>query len=219
MRAWWLWLLVLWLGSALAWAEETPPILFPDFNAKSYPSNWDQVEEALGEHKLVAARAIRENNLVDDQFYAMARECQARHILLIAYQFGVFGDGAAQFDTFEARVPWRPGLIYCLDFEPPGAHPTMVASQAEAWVHRAHQRGYPVVGYRGSRDPHYPDFGADLTWIARYGREPAVPNAMWQFTDGQKGPRPHVFPGVGACDVSIVRVPFRELERAAGIFP
>lgn len=53
--------------------------------------------------------------------------------------------------------------------------------------------------------------GYDAHWLAAYVGNPApfmvygrARTIAWQFTDGKYGPRPHVCPGIGACDMSIV---------------
>ena len=64
--------------------------------------------------------------------------------------------------------------------------------------------------------PFAKEFGLELApayeghWLAAYVNNPApyevfgARTAAWQYTDGRNGPVPHVCPGIGACDLSIV---------------
>lgn len=73
---------------------------------------------------------------------------------------------------------------------------------ARRWLYSggpfAHENGITLDGYQAH-------------WLAAYVGDPAPymvfgrPRTIaWQYTDGKWGPVPHVCPGVGACDMSIL---------------
>lgn len=75
-------------------------------------------------------------------------------------------------------------------------------SQAKLWLYGGgpflHENGVTLEGF-------------DAHWLAAYCADPAeymvfgrARTVAWQYSDGVHGPGPHVIPGVGACDVSII---------------
>lgn len=75
-------------------------------------------------------------------------------------------------------------------------------TQAKLWLYGGgpflKANSVPLTGYDGH-------------WLAAYVGDPApfmvyggARTVAWQFTDGHYGPSPHVCPGIGSCDLSIV---------------
>lgn len=73
---------------------------------------------------------------------------------------------------------------------------------AKLWLYTggpfAHENGLTLAGY----DAHWlPAYTGDPSPYMVFGRQRVI---AWQYTDGRYGPVPHVCPGIGACDMSII---------------
>lgn len=128
-------------------------------------------------------------------------EAQADHFLAAAHEGGV-----------EIR---ETDVLIC-DAEVSDGEPGRVVSSAvRAFGQRLRQQTKAKLWLYGG-GPFLREFGVtldgyDAHWLAAYvgdpwsyavfGRERTV---AWQYTDGRYGPVPHVCPGIGPCDMSII---------------
>ncbi len=151
---------------------------------------------------------------VDGTYGTRKPQALAAGLLWGAYHFGVNANGQKQADHFLDVVQPGPSDLMVLDFEQSSVEGTMTLAQAEAFVQRIFQQTgrYPGL-YSGQAFINEQISKANATlancflWVARYSDQPPqVPKStwktftLWQYTDGNIGPEPHVVPGVGNCD-------------------
>lgn len=101
----------------------------------------------------------------------------------MAYHFGIVADGAAEWDFFELHAAALGIGHVAFDYEAPGVTDAM----AQAFIRRAHQRGYKV-GLYGSDGVARRRLGQDWTWAAHWSKTPpAYACDIWQFAPGANG--------------------------------
>jgi lysozyme len=150
-----------------------------------------------------------------DPAYLKYKKAAARHKFLWgSYHFGTGSEVDVQVEHYiKTAKPSRSELV-CLDFEPNPNGLTMSLNQAHEFVGLLeHLTGrYPVLygGYwlkenlNGKKD----DLLSNCPlWLAQYGPKAVLPvgwtqYTLWQFTDGNDGPLPHIVSGIGKCDRS-----------------
>jgi lysozyme len=129
-----------------------------------------------------------------------------------SYHFGTGANVQAQVDHYLATTKPKDNELVCLDFE---ANPTgsgMNLMQARQFVRLFGQQTgrYPVL-YGGAWLKEQLNGKPDAVlskcplWIAQYAAKATLPPgwkryALWQYTDGESGPDPHVVSGIGKCD-------------------
>ena len=142
-----------------------------------------------------------------------------------AYHFGTGDDAIAQAEHFLSVVSDFDDVLLALDFEENPDGPSMDLDQARAFVTHVQGRTGRFPGlYGGSYlkdllgDDSDPLLVQCWLWIAEYGPAPIIPPnwrtwTMWQYTDGQHGPEPHIVDGVGPCDRDFFNGPERQLRK------
>ena len=204
-------------------------LLFPDLNMFRLVSNWNDVENAS--HGIVALKAWESNTgaqitkEIVANFEENLRQAETRKMIVIGYAFGVGGiSGTAQADAllalFHMGTPGHPapGHILALDLERNPNGPSMTTAEANAFVERvkAVTGRYPIL-YSGETTPRPGALGKCPRWVASYGSDSHAGADIWQYTDGQLGPAPHDFPGVGSCDINKLLVSYGTLRSMVGL--
>lgn len=150
-----------------------------------------------------------------DPTYQKSRAAaQAAGLLWGAYHFGTAADVKAQLANFLAAAKPDADTLVCLDFEKNEQSPANSIAKGPAleFLSRLEQAiGRRPTLYTGSYM--YDLFGKapvrELStyrvWWARYSAQAEVHptwNAywLWQYTDGQNGPKPREISGFGYCD-------------------
>lgn len=111
---------------------------------------------------------------------AQTRELVRQHVKVGFYHYLVPGDGARQWDYFEAELRLRaPGPV-AVDYEAPGVTDAM----ARAFIARGRQRGFRV-GLYGSSGVAQRYLGQSWTWAAWWSDVPPPFRwDVWQFSNG-----------------------------------
>lgn len=138
----------------------------------------------------------------------MVSRAEEAGLKVLGYAFGCESP-----ETFLRYLPPKEGRIPCLDFEGDTATP----AAAEHWVDvvsKAYGRMpwfYPSYVWLERGAPADTLMSQCRCWGSEYREMWRVPPNVgvpvaWQFTDGIRGPAsaPRVFPGIGACDVSVL---------------
>ncbi len=141
-----------------------------------------------------------------------------------AYHFSSARDVGDQFDNFMAAANWKKladdSTLLCLDFEPSSSGPDMSLDQAHDFVTRIkNETGrWPMIYGSGLLRDSVPHHSTDdilkncPLWYARYRDQPiGIPVdtwpdfTLWQYTDGNVGPQPHIVNGMGRTDRNCFR--------------
>lgn len=173
-----------------------------------------------GQHVLLGHKATEGTNFVD-KFHR--ERCLRAHVAgcwVLHYHFARMGSSAAS----QARFFWsqiKPFMeakdFACLDFEQASLMGNTVRAGAQWIVEFDHEfkrvSGHSLIGYCGEsllKDliRAGASVAGDRWWIAAYGNnKPSIGGIKtwaWQFTDGDIGPQPHSFRGIGQSDGSIL---------------
>jgi lysozyme len=169
-------------------------------------SHWDPIHDsaAMRDAGIVAviAKATEGVRLRDDQF--AANKSASAGLLFAAYHFldhSVDAENQADFFIDTVRPDGKTGIV--LDFE------AGTIAEAEAFAQRIYDIAglWPMLYTRASYITS--QIGGKPTplsncplWVASYRDTPMLPPqwskwALWQYTNGEDGPEPHVTPGVG----------------------
>src|SRR5215475_10747800 len=153
-------------------------------------------------------KATQGGGFKDDTYWQRREGAIAAGMLWGSYHFGDGSDVERQVENY--LVYAKPGYdeLICLDLEDYKSQ--MSLQSARAWVEGvegALQRVGQCVVYSGNTikemlgDRLDPFWGARRLWLAQYGSDPKVQKSwdtwwLWQYTDGDYGPEPHVVPGI-----------------------
>jgi len=129
-----------------------------------------------------------------------------------SYHFGTGADVARQVQHYLSVVRPTANELVCLDFEENPSGSSMTLEQAHSFVALVKEQieNYPVL-YGGLWLKQQLNGQGDEMlmycplWIAQYAKKPILPPgwnkyALWQYTDGTSGPKPHDVNGIGPCD-------------------
>jgi len=178
-------------------------------------SHWDPAHDfkavRAGGYVGVIFKATQSTSLRDDRYVAQHRLAKQAGLKWGSYHFADRTNTMLQAENYLRFASPNPDELFALDWEEYGGN-TMSADQVMAWVDKVESElGRPgqCVVYGPQHflaqlyAPHF-TFGARRTWVARYGVQPTLPRPywLWQFTDGEVGPPPHIVPGVGHCDIN-----------------
>lgn len=155
-----------------------------------------------------------EGATVTDATYAKSRALAEKAGLLWgAYHFGTKADAKTQANAFLKAAQPSENTLIALDFERSGNN-SMTKQGALDFLHEVEKRlGRKPKLYTGSymydlfgKTPQK-DFAPYALWWARYADAPEVHPTwshywLWQYTDGQSGPKPRNVSGLGFCDLS-----------------
>jgi lysozyme len=182
-------------------------ILFPDVNHYHPVKDWNAVA-ATG----IPAIGIKVGGDDPDRTYPGHLEgAEKKGLIVIGYWIAVNRDGRQHADDFIDAFAPKEGRIPALDLEHPG---DMTPSQREAFRDRIKEVwGRPPLLYAND--------GVELAgcpkWTSRYRDQVAEDRPLlWQFADGEVGPEPHKWPGIGLCDMNKLIGSLDELEQLAG---
>ena len=160
----------------------------------------------------IIAKATEGVTFVDPAYLKFKRAAAGYNFLWGSYHFGSSADFSAQVEHYLGTTNPGDSELICLDFEQNPRGASMTLEQARAFVGLIIDRTgrYPVLYGGGWLKQHLngkPDelLGNCPLWIAQYADKPVLPPgwkryALWQYTDGQNGPKPHQVNGVGPCD-------------------
>ena len=159
-----------------------------------------------------------EGATVQDAEFA-ERRAQARELGLLwgAYHYASGASVSDQVENFlQQALPGDADLV-ALDWESSTNGPDMTLEQAQRFAQMIFDElgRWPVIyGGRLLRETIGGSHDVVLSncplWYSRYAASPiGVPTqtwpqlTLWQYTDGNSGPRPHKAPGTGRCDRNI----------------
>lgn len=154
-------------------------------------------------HKASEGRTFR------DRTYQTRRKAAADAGLLFgAYHFGNDSDVHAQVGNFLAAAEPDEDTLLALDYESNGNH-TMGLEQCREFLSLVRDMtGRSPVLYSGNLIKEQLGTKIDLgftgyrLWLAQYGVRPVSQISwaqpwLWQYTDGEHGPQPHIVSGIG----------------------
>jgi len=173
-------------------------------------------------HKATQGTDVRDKTYQD-------RRKQAKDLGFLwgAYHFSTGASVSDQVENFLSYAKPEDDELISLDWEPSDG-PDMSLDQAEHFVQMIHDETgrWPVV-YGGSllreEIAHNPDpiLSACPLWYVRYASSPiGIPTqvwetyTLWQYTDGNDGPKPHDTPGATGADRNMFQGTTEELKAA-----
>lgn len=192
-----------------------------------YHQNSIDMVEAVNAGLVALIHKATEGTHFKDGRYKERRE-QAKDLGLLwgSYHFASGELSTDQVDAYLEFTDPEPSEFVCLDWEPSTSGRDMDHYQANNFVESVRKaiHRYPLI-YGGAllRENTTPE-DASLSqcplWYARYGpRALGIPCnwstwTLWQYTDGNVGPKPHSFHGIGYCDRSYYNGTVDELKHA-----
>ncbi|MHA6130454.1 glycoside hydrolase family 25 protein [Pseudomonas fluorescens group sp. PF-1] len=155
----------------------------------------------------------------DEKYLPRRKLALEAGLLWGAYHFSSSRNVDDQVNNFLQAIDWEhlkdKSTLLCLDFEPSTSGPDMTIEQAQEFVSLVNDKTgrWPMI-YGGSLlresiSHHAPD---DILkncplWYARYRDKPiGIPVdtwpdfTLWQYSDGNHGPKPHEVSGMGRAD-------------------
>ena len=160
----------------------------------------------------IIAKATEGLTFVDPAYLKFKRAAARYNFLWGSYHFGNNGDPEAQVENYFSIAEPDDAELICLDFEQSSRGESMKLQHARQFVSLIADRTgrYPVLyggGWLKEQLNGTPDelLSNCPLWIAQYAAKPVLPAgwknyALWQYTDGENGPKPHEVNGVGPCD-------------------
>lgn len=155
----------------------------------------------------VILKATQGTGMVDKTYAPRVIAAREAGLLTGAYHFNSGENVSAQVEHFFDTAKPDDQTLMALDWEDNPAS-NMGVSQAHEFLERSDAKlGRPTKLYTGNRvkdllGSHVDAFlGSHPLWLAQYGPAPH-PQAswtkvwLWQYSDGQLGPRPHTVDGV-----------------------
>jgi len=160
----------------------------------------------------VIHKATQGQSLKDSQYKTNRTKANDAGLLWGAYHFATGSNGVKQAEHFLNVVEEFENTLLVLDFEPNPTGPSMTLEEARAFVTHVKEvtgrfpglySGHFIKQLLGSHTD--PVLSKCWFWLAQYGPTAVVPAnwstwTMWQYTDGEDGPRPHEVGGIGPCD-------------------
>lgn len=177
---------------------------------------FDPAAYASAGHVAIAIKATEWTNYINHAYAAWVDGAHNHRLSVTHYHFCRPEDGAPieQMQHFWQTVRSRfrrPADHLALDVE------TGLMTQAREWLAQAYTELHrlsdafpwvycPLSYYEGA-PLRVPD---SRYWLAAWGSRAPVTRrgdtcVAWQYTDGQVGPEPHVFAGIGVCDGSVLQ--------------
>jgi lysozyme len=163
----------------------------------------------------VIYKATQGTSSTDGTYVRQQRAAKSAGLLWGAYHFADGGDVHKQIDNFMRFASPDPDELFALDWEDNGGN-RMSTADVKTWITEVEKqlnRPNQCVIYSGNTAKQNIDgkdsfFGARRLWLAEYTNgTPTVQKSwdnywLWQFTEGQHGPKPHAIGGVGHCDIN-----------------
>jgi lysozyme len=154
-----------------------------------------------------------------DKTYQEARKvAKGEGFLWGSYHFGDNSTIIDQVNNYLGYAQPTVDELIALDWEPntgAGGGGQMDVAGATQWIKQAENglnRVEEMVVYSGNTAKEMISgknvfFGARRLWLAQYGEVPVIQASwssywLWQYTDGESGPKPHSVDGIGDCDIS-----------------
>lgn len=194
----------------------------PKINAKVVDlSHWDPAKDydAVKRAGVVGVifKATEGPRYQDRDYVQQQKAAKKAGMLWGAYHFadGTSVDGQVQ--NFMKFAYPDPDELFCLDWEDnPGGHGKMTMEMAQEWIEKVEEAlGRPgqCVIYSGNTAKEELGtsvnkfFGSRRLWLCQYSAVPKWQKSwnkpwLWQYTDGQFGPKPHFIDGIGRCDIN-----------------
>ncbi len=180
-------------------------------------SHWDPAQdyEAVMAAGIVGViyKATEGASYTDPTYVGQQQAAKAVGLKWGAYHFADSSNVDKQIENFLRFACPDPDELFCLDWEDNGGD-TMSLDDVKVWideVERALSRRGECVLYGGNTIKENANADPMLTqrrlWLCQYGNEAVLPDGwdkfwLWQFTDGNYGPKPHSIPGIGPCDIN-----------------
>lgn len=144
----------------------------------------------------------------DFRYSSRQKEAEKLGLLWGAYHFGTNVNGFIQANHFLNNVGNTSNILLVLNVEP-YKNRIMNKKQATRFIQRVQNKTENRVVMYGSyntlKNYSTPFLTKNPLWIAHYNKSIKVPLgwnkwALWQYTDGKRGPKPHKVNGIGVCD-------------------
>lgn len=187
---------------------------FADISSNNHGINFD--EYVKGGHIAIAIKASEGTGFVDPDHTAWTNQAHNRHLAVIHYHFGrpdLSSDPAAEAEHFHAVVHghtsgrdmfaldleratprgWQHDPAWSRDFEL--RFRVLTGRQIALYASRSTLADFE--GFLGGSDK--PIWDADWSDSPSYAPK-GYRIAFRQYTDGQYGPGPHSYAGIGVCD-------------------
>jgi lysozyme len=160
----------------------------------------------------VIHKATQGSGFVDSKYASRKKAALNAGLLWGAYHFATGADTDAQVKNFLKTAGGDDTTLLALDFEKNEQGPSMSLAQAKKFLTAVQkQTGQRPKIYTGSfmfdtvGKKQDPDFAKYRLWWARYNETPEIHPTwsafwLWQYTDGQHGPKPRQVAGIGFCD-------------------
>lgn len=184
-------------------------------------SHWDPAKDydAVKRAGIVGVifKATEGARYQDRDYAQQQRAAKKAGLLWGAYHFADGTSVKGQVDNFMKFAYPDPDELFCLDWEDnPTGHGKMSMEAAEEWIavveHELGREGQCVI-YSGNTAKERLGstvnkfFGSRRLWLCQYSAVPKWQKSwnkpwLWQYTDGQFGPKPHSIEGIGKCDIN-----------------
>ncbi|KAF6212219.1 hypothetical protein GE061_012740 [Apolygus lucorum] len=206
-------LILVFMSAIVQSAGEPPEVATTATDISHYQKNvnWCQVIE--GGLEIVIHKATQGLRYVDETYIQRKEAARAAGLKYWgAYHFADGTDGTAQAQHFLKIAGDADFLAIDLETNPSKSQTTVTTEEAEklAQAIRCATGKYPVIYGSPNFLDNYLTESKILAqcplWVANWrSYPPSLPKmwnhwVLWQYTDGNRGPEPHVVPGIGACD-------------------
>ncbi len=155
---------------------------------------------------------------VDPKYAKRRKAAENEGLLWGAYHLGVWGNGKDQADHFLDKVGDNAQTLLALDIQENQNEKDITPKQAEYFVNRVQERTnrLPLIcgGAYFLKDFATPILTKCPLWKIRWSKLPKGWNkwVLWQYTNGQMGPKPRSVRGIGPCDRSKFNGTIEELK-------
>ncbi len=169
----------------------------------------------------VIHKATQGSGYVDPTYAERKKAAEEEGLMWGAYHFGTGEDGKDQAEHFLETVGDSSKVLLALDIEENSGN-NITPKQAEDFVNQVQEVTGRLPLIYGS--PYFlKDFATPILtkcplWVARWGVRPILPKgwkkwALWQYTDGKSGKKPHEVKGIGRCDRNKFKGALKKLKK------
>ncbi|MGL5029381.1 MAG: glycoside hydrolase family 25 protein [Wolbachia pipientis] len=166
----------------------------------------------------VVHKATQGLKFVDPKYEERRKVAENEGLLWGAYHLGIWGNGKDQAEHFLDKEGDNAQTLFALDIQENQNEKDITPKQAEDFVTRVQERTnrLPLIcgGAYFLKDFATPILTKCPLWKIRWSKLPKGWNkrVLWQYTNGQMGPKPHSVRGIGPCDRSKFNGTIEELK-------
>lgn len=174
-------------------------------------------------HAVIAIKATQGDRYVNPYHLDQCNVAHQFGLTVVHYCYLEALSARVQFDHFRNQYlrGWRNGDYVAFDSER-GVTTPGYSTTSDCLLYSFTEAGHEPMLYTNEDRLHTELNGIVVPggrlWIANYSKEPNIDRGKyvlwaWQYTDGEKGPEPHFYTGIGKSDGSIVSLgPARALN-------